>query len=191
MDERAPSYEQLSAALSAAGVHAESAELHGGICGSLSVGGLPAAAAWAESWLADACDQPEGATDPRKCIAVLARATHVAMEGGDFSLELVLPADELPLAERIAALAAWCHGFISALGLAGLRPGELDAERREQIAEIIRDFAEISQASTDAVASNEADFQLSELVEFVRAGTQMTFEMLTAERSGRLPRSLH
>ena len=191
MDERAPSYEQLSAALSAAGVYAESAELHGGICGSLSVGGLTAAQAWADAWLADIVNSIDDATDPRKCIGALARATHESMESGEFGLELLLPDEELPLPERIAALAAWCHGFVSSLGVAGLHPKELDPERREQIEEIIQDFSEISRASTDEEVSNEADFQLFELVEFVRAGTQMTFEMLTAERAGRSQRSLH
>jgi uncharacterized protein YgfB (UPF0149 family) len=191
MDDRAPSYEQLSAALSAAGVYADSAELHGGICGSLSVGGLAAAHSWTDSWLADAVDSFEHDTDPRKCIDALARATAQSMESGDFGLELVLPDDALPLSERIGALAAWCHGFISALGVTGLQPRELDSERREQVEEIIQDFSEISRANTEEVATNEADFQFYELVEFVRAGTQMTFEMLTAERAGRAPRSLH
>ena len=55
----------------------------------------------------------------------------------------------------------------------------------EAVHEVVRDFGEISRASIDAeetAESNEASY--AEIVEYLRAGTQLAYEELEAHRAG-------
>ena len=54
------------------------------------------------------------------------------------------------------------------------------------IAEILRDFAEISRAGLseeEAAGQGQADFALAEIHEYVRVSVQIVFEELAAERA--------
>jgi uncharacterized protein YgfB (UPF0149 family) len=183
------SYEALKNALAQAGVSEESAELHGGVCASLCVGGLPAADAWSDTWL-DA-GEPAPDSGARELVRVMEEQSWQAMNAGEFELELMLPHDDEQLADRVAGLAAWCHGFVGGLGVAGLSLAEHSPEVRAQLEEIMADFAEISHASTDVEDVVEGGFQLASIVEFVRAGVQIVFEILTEQRDARLSGRFH
>ena len=189
MDTAAHSYETLRLALASAGVSQESAELHGGVCASLCVGGLPAADAWSDAWLGEGGDADRAAA--RDIVRSLEAASWNAMNGGDFALELLLPDDDAALGERVASLAAWCHGFVAGLGTAGLSLAEHAPPVRAQLEEIVRDFAEISRASTDVEDVVEGGFQLASIVEFVRAGVQIVFETFAEQRTLMLSGRFH
>lgn len=180
-------YEALRLALEGAGVSQESAELHGGVCASLCVGGLAAADAWTDDWLEEA-GEVHGA---RELVHELERDSWQSMSDSAFALELVLPDDDAELADRVAALAAWCHGFVSGLGVAGLSLTDQSPALRTELEEIIGDFGEISRASTDVEDVVEGGFQLASIVEFVRAGVQIIFESLAEQRSSRVAGRLH
>jgi uncharacterized protein YgfB (UPF0149 family) len=180
-------YDALKDALAGAGVSQESAELHGGLCASLCVGGLPAADAWSDAWLSDGMESDSA----REIVQELERDSWQSMSGGEFALELVLPDDDSDLPERVAALAAWCHGFVSGLGVAGLTLSDQSEAARNELEEIIGDFGEISRASTDVEDVVEGGFQLAAIVEFVRAGVQIVFETLTDQRDARIAGRLH
>lgn len=182
------SYETLRHALSGAGVSAESAELHGGVCAGLCVGGLPASDAWTMQWLS-AGDSTDAAV--RDLVRDMEQESWRAMSAGEFELELVLPDDDAQLERRVAGLAAWCHGFVSGLGVAGLSLQEHAPAVRMQLEEIIGDFAEISRASADVEDVVEGGFQLASIVEFVRAGVQIVFESLADQREIRIAGRLH
>lgn len=181
-------YEALTNALAGAGVSPDSAELHGGVCASLCVGGLSAADAWTDGWLDDAEDDTRAA---RALVHELEHDSWNSMSAGEFALELILPDEDAELAQRVAALAAWCHGFVSGLGVAGLSLTEHSAQVRAELEEIIADFSEISRASTDVEDVVEGGFQLASIVEFVRAGVQIVFESLSPQRSARVSGKLH
>jgi uncharacterized protein YgfB (UPF0149 family) len=182
-------YEALRLALASAGVSQESAEFHGGVCASLCVGGLPAAGAWTESWLEEGSETD--ADTARRLVHELEQDSWQAMSDGEFALELILPDDDTELAERVAGLAAWCHGFVSGLGIAGLSLAEHGPSVRAQLEEIIGDFGEIARASTDVEDVVEGGFQLASIVEFVRAGVQIVFESLSDQRTARISGRLH
>lgn len=180
-------YEALRVALAGAGVSQESAELHGGLCASLCVGGLSAADAWTDVWFSEG-DATAGVLE---LVEEIENESWQSMSGGDFALELVLPDDETDIAARVAALAAWCHGFVSGLGIAGLSLKEHSPSVRGELEEIIGDFGEISRASTDVEDVVEGGFQLASIVEFVRAGVQIIFENLSDQRNSRITGRLH
>jgi hypothetical protein len=114
------------------------------------------------------------------------------LSAADFVFEPLLPAAELVLSERVAALAAWCGGFLSGLGLGGeelmqstmredTSGGAEHGTMPDTLAEVLADFSQISRAGLDAddiEDAAQADFNLAELVEYVRVGVQLVFEEL-------------
>jgi uncharacterized protein YgfB (UPF0149 family) len=187
------SYEALRSALVSAGVYEESAELHGGVCAGLCIGGLSAADAWSEAWLGAGADTGVSAHSAaaRTIVRELEDDSWNAMNDGEFSLELILPEEEAELSDRIASLAAWCHGFVAGLGVGGLNLAEHAPAVRDELEEIIADFTEISRASTDVEDVVEGGFQLASIVEFVRAGVQIVFESLAEQRTTRASGRYH
>lgn len=194
MAQPAQSYAELCDALAAAGISSDCAELHGGLCASLCIGGVRAAQAWLEEWMRDSSSEPHEREAAEEALRVLENRTWEALNAGEFGLRLMLPEDDADLAERVEALASWCQGFLSGLGLAGFKIRHDESEDTDAM-EIIRDFAEISRAAVDKDDSesqrNEADFQLAQLVEYVRVGAQIVFEGLAARRQNELSQKMH
>jgi uncharacterized protein YgfB (UPF0149 family) len=119
------------------------------------------------------------------------------------SFEPLLPNDDAPLAEQAQALAAWCQGFLAALGESAPEVARESAPRpaaerdsqevQANLAEILADFAEISRAGVsddDAADRDQADFALAELKEYTRMSAQIVFEELRARREA-LSREVH
>lgn len=185
-------YQELSEMLRRAGLATNFSELHGGLCGSLCAGGLSASKAWTSEWLAESAAGDPGA-DIRESLEVLELRTWQALSRSAFSFEPLLPDDDEALETRVEALAAWCQGFLTGLGSVG--GGALRrACANEQIEEIIRDFGEIGKAFVDGDADADRDgagFELAELVEYVRAGTQIVFETLAPWRHSDAGDSIH
>ena len=133
----------------------------------------------------DADRMASTAAELRDMGAELFTATAAALRQPDMEFELLLPADELPIDVRTAALAQWCQGFLYGLG-AGAVPDA--SELPGDAGEVVRDFGEISRAGVDSTQdeeSNEAAY--TELVEFVRVGVQLLFEELAALRRPTTP----
>jgi uncharacterized protein YgfB (UPF0149 family) len=108
--------------------------------------------------------------------------TSQALGGQSMEFAPLLPDDETPLPQRVRALIAWCTGFLYGLGAGGLpAPEHIPGE----IGEVLKDFTELTRASdldptVEEQESAEADYV--ELVEYVRAGTQLVFEELAPLR---------
>ncbi len=96
------------------------------------------------------------------------KKVHLSLIGNELGFDLLLPEDELPLAERAKHLAQWCQGFLFGIGLGGKK------NHSKQTQEILRDIQAISQleAEGDGEAEEQAYF---ELVEFLRVATQLLF----------------
>jgi hypothetical protein len=134
------------------------AELHGGLCGLLCGGGRRAA------WLAEVMADPEQAAPVANSpLAVLEAATAAQFEDSDFDLELLLPDDDEPLAQRGEALLDWCRGFLGGLGLT---PGA--TRLGEEAQEAVADLAKIAAADLDYDDPESDEEALAEIQEFVR-----------------------
>jgi len=181
-------YAELSGMLAQAGVAADSAELHGGICGSLCAGGIGASQAWISDWLsnADALN-----LDARKVLGELELRTWQSLAEQDSLPEPLLPSDDESISARVEALAWWCQGFLGGLGAAGLAM-PADGAATAQVSEIVNDFAELSRAGADGEADPvAAEFQLAEIIEYVRVSAQIVFESLAPARDAGAPKSMH
>lgn len=173
-------YDRLRDSLAEAGAVVALAELHGGICGALCAGGAPAAERWLEDCLADedlAASTAELADELRAVVG--ASATMLA--DGELKFEPLLPDDDAPLEDQVQALALWCQGFLGGIGMTAP-----SIARSEVLAEILRDFAEISRAGLsedEAAGQDQTAFALAEIHEYVRVSAQIVFEELRDERA--------
>jgi uncharacterized protein len=102
----------------------------------------------------------------------------VALQDDSMGFAPLLPDDGRPLDQRVAALAAWCAGFLFGLSVRpGFDPRALGADAQE----IVRDFTELSRAAFDPDEDDEIEeAAYAELVEYLRVGVQLVFMELRA-----------
>lgn len=152
------------------------AEAHGTLAGALC-----AASGYSfEDWLGEILPDARAGTSAPEVLRSLYGDTADALAGDAMTVELLLPDDDRPLAERAEALGAWCQGFLYGLGTSripdiGSLPGDAG--------EVVRDLTQISRVCADPEESDEdGESAYAELVEFVRVGTRLLFEDLAPWR---------
>ena len=179
-------YDRLRDSLADAGAVVALAELHGGVCGALCAGGAHAA----RRWVADCFDDQELAATAAIAdeLEELIDASAKTLADDELKFEPLVPGDDAPLDEQVQALALWCQGFLSGVGTTA--PSAAQSARQGtdsgSLAEILRDFAEISRAGLseeEAAGQGQADFALAEIHEYVRVSVAVVFEELAAERA--------
>jgi len=174
-------YAALEEALAGPQTALAAAEAHGVLCGALCAVDRYRL----EDWLAEVGGAERAGPATAALLARIYASTLEALGGSLMEFAPLLPEDPEPLATRVLALAEWCSGFLNGMGAARLArledvPGE--------VGEVLHDFSEISRAEVDAVDADEADeAAYAELVEFVRAGTQLLYEELAAARDASPP----
>lgn len=170
-------YVELERVLTAAHGLTEAAEAHGTLAGALCA----ATAYRLEDWLGEIL--PEGRADRfiTESLRAVFDATARELRAAEMDFEVLLPADEQPIAERAEALGQWCQGFLYGLGTSRIRDvGDLPGDAGE----VVRDITEITRIGVDAKDSMEAnESAYAELVEFVRVGVQLLFEELEPYRA--------
>jgi len=106
----------------------------------------------------------------RELLSALYDEAAATLRGGEFSFQPLLPADEAPLAARAEALAEWCSGFLSGLGIAGVGAGtRLPGESGE----ILDDLDRIARLRGAGDESEPEEAAYAELVEYVRVGVML------------------
>ena len=108
------------------------------------------------------------ATECRGALERLLAETRAGLEDAALHFAPLLPGDDAPLAERVAALREWCEGFLYGFGIASGLPDELPPDAREAL----EDIGELTRLDTSGVGETEDEEQAyAELVEFVRVAT--------------------
>lgn len=142
-------------------------ELHGCLVGLLgSVGRVSADAALAGLNQALGLDLHGELAEQ---ILQLHEVTAAAVEDETFDFHPLLPDDDVELAQRTLALAAWCRGFLSGYAQGKVSGGQAGAAVAVDSAEVIRDFAAISQATVeDEQDEDESEQDYAEILEYIR-----------------------
>jgi uncharacterized protein len=168
----------LQAFLARANMAVDAAEAHGWL-----TGGLCARAGYDTSaWLADlAADSGDVTPEPDPALAGLPAETLAALRSDAFEFAPLFPDDDAPLADRVAALAAWAGGFLYGIGTGASGPAIAAAP---DVGEFLRDLAEIARAGLEPGGdADAAEGDFTELAEFVRAGAQLAFDELAGARA--------
>lgn len=171
---------EIQTALDGMGIATGAAEAHGFLCGALCVRNAYDARQWLVD-LAEDAGAPAPDRVPPEALLAAHEETVEALGSPDFTFALLLPGDEAALRDCVAALAAWCGGFLYGIG-AGAAGREIMQEG--DVGEFLRDLTDIARAELEPGRSAEAgEGDFTELVEFVRAGAQLAWDGLAGVRA--------
>ncbi len=166
-------HSEVQEALLRADANAGASEAHGILCGMLCAEqGVDRA-----GWLAELFggDQPAGnllLQEANQQLDILLEDTLSQVRDGMLALRLLLPDDDQPLSERVAALSAWCEGFL--LGSARAPRAQ---EPSEEVRELLSDLVEITKVDAQHLEDGQEDERsYAEVVEYVRMGVLLAFE---------------
>lgn len=171
-------HEDLAQALQVVDSDTTAAEAHGVISGVLCVSSdNQASSKWVPLLLSDAAQMDADAVKKLSLLLLyMHQNTHTALKADDFTFDLVMPDDNKPVTERIAALADWCRGYLLGLSVHGTGNQMGGSSLAERNKEFIADLIEISNVRTGQESENKAEAYLLELHEFVRVGVQTIFD---------------
>ncbi|MEM7705222.1 MAG: UPF0149 family protein [Pseudomonadota bacterium] len=172
----APHYDTLREQFSSTPMALNPAELHGVLCALLSFDAETDPEAWLRAALGDSLEMHELDGEVRQSLYWMFDWTRDNLSDQDFAFLLLVPDDEAPLTDRLAALVAWSAGFSAGIGQ---RASDLDLLPPE-VGEFVTDLAEVIRADTEVDdADPEAEEQYWELAEYVRLGAMTVFESLS------------
>lgn len=159
-----PDYHSFSQAIASLQLPISCAELHGVLCGYLAAGEARQGEAYLQSILSKQHSEQTRAA-AMALFDVLTISQHQLSNLG-FDFELLLPEDDLSLAERARAFSEWCEGFTQGLTVSGLDFNTLDVDDAQEAVEHITEFAQLDY---DALRVNEEDERaLTEVIEYTR-----------------------
>ena len=137
--------------------------VHGGIC-ALQVADVKREAEHYLELLEEALDIDFQGGLAEASLQLIA-ATELALADDEYEFHLFLPDDETELSLRVQALADWCAGFVAAYALTAAQGQGL----AEEVAEVLRDVAAISDAGfDDETDEQEAESNYFEITEYLR-----------------------
>jgi uncharacterized protein YgfB (UPF0149 family) len=150
------------------GLEASPAELHGCLTGLLAGGAKPAAEVGLDALtqVLDVVLHGELAGQAMQLYTV----TAAALLDEEFDFHPLLPEDSTDIAERVAALAFWCRGFLAGFAHVAAATDQTPAALPKDSSEIFKDFAAIAQAAVDDDDEDEeqSEGNYMELVEYIR-----------------------
>jgi len=111
------------------------------------------------------------------------------LEDVNFRFAPLLPSDEATITRRVEELGYWCQGFLLGIGTSGLTG---DSQLSEDVADAVRDLAQISQVGiedTDELEENEVYW--NELVEYVKVAVLTIYVDLSNKDNSSTKKVVH
>ncbi|MCG8377956.1 MAG: YecA family protein [Proteobacteria bacterium] len=181
-------YDELNAELRSIHAGMGAAECHGFISGYFCYSNSIVVEILQDLILAGV-DDNAGMDEFIATLAELANQTANQILDDEISFNLLLPDDESSMSERTNALAEWCAGFVSGLGIGGIDNG---TQSNPDCEEFIKDLISISKMETFTEENESAENDLFEIIEYVRIGVIMLHqEWHHIENSSQQSRVLH
>ncbi len=164
-----PTFLEVSEALSHLSALGSASESHGLLCALLSAHVKLRQEAWVDALLNEHIEQTD--KEGQQAYAVLQQlfqVTQEAFQADDFSMPILLPADEVSLEERIDAVSEWCSGYITGLHLLGM---DVTHNKNPLIKEALDDLVSVSRVelTPEDEKDPESEIRYVELIEFVKA----------------------
>lgn len=172
-------YEPLNQALQQVGALLTAAEAHGLLCGFLCAPPSPNHQdnSWLPYILGETTLKEELTVDCQQQLQLLKNYTQSQLNSPDCEFMLLLPAEDLPLAERVQAIGGWCESFLFGLGLAVTNHRPFPT----QVKEFLTDVTAISRIAplTEDSEEEEQEAHFMQLVEYLRIGVLNLHDELT------------
>ncbi|MFZ5756417.1 MAG: UPF0149 family protein [Pseudomonadota bacterium] len=181
MSDLLPPYDDIDLALEDIGAAGGAAAMHGLLSGLACAGaGLPEARL--RALLADELEVDlDDVTfrELRNVDGILRRQ----LADDDLGFELLLPEDDRPLAERVAAMAEWCDGFLAGFGTGS--GGRKDQDFPEDVRMLLETIGEFTRAEVgESDGEDEAERNYMELVEYLRIAALTIHLEIARPRTG-------
>jgi hypothetical protein len=175
MNDEILDFDQISDALARLNADIDAPELHGTLSGLLCVMGNTASKHLEQlipkGAKGDALDK-----EAYDIISACPNIILAELNDPEFSYLPLLPDDDEDLQYRTEAMSEWSQGFLMGLAMAGIK--DYDKLPKES-SEFCQDLLEISQASHgNGEVSEEDESAYYELVEYLRVGVLLIYEML-------------
>lgn len=183
-----PDHATLDAALKRCGASWDAAQAHGLLAGRLATGGTAAGFEWLSQVLEGTSEGGALRAECERLLGELFQATYRQLAERLSGFEPMLPDDAENPAERTAALARWCEGFLNGLVCRDHADALKARLAEEPLAEIIRDLLQLTRAAVEDDADVESDeIAYVEIVEYLRVVAQLAFEELAEFRETGAP----
>lgn len=167
---KAISYAQLVNTLDKLGAQLNAAETHGLMAGLLSfTNSTPGKNKEWRITLLENLDCKEPSKRQWEILTAVGEGVLQDFASQGFAFRMLLPADDLPLSERVNALCFWCRGYLSGLGLVGVTEADL---ANEVVKELVQDLSHIAHVSIETDTAEDDEKNFMELVEYVRVAVQ-------------------
>ena len=152
-------------------------ECHGFLCGQVCVTGYPAEELWQE-FIDVRTTNDQRVNDCYEYIRHLLADIMDNIQSPELDFQLLLPDDESPFADRINALAEWCHGFLNGYGC---EAQNLERSLTDESRDVLEDFTRICRVEVNDKIDEDDEKALMELIEYVRIGTVMIYDDLASD----------
>lgn len=181
-----PDYNSLTDALAKAEADLVACEAHGALSGMLCAAGKIELSQWLEQIFEQFDVNNMLIKEASQLLVGLYNDTQTQLNNSEAEFQMMLPGDDVSLAQRTEALASWCQGFTFGLAAGGLKK---DRKLPEDTAELIRDMVEIARAGHDlGDDSDEDEESYMQIYEYVRMGVLLINEEL--QPSHKAPQTL-
>lgn len=175
-------YYEFDEALRAAQASIGAPECHGLLAGLVCACGGADRRQWLAELFDDVNPQDTVQADATRQVNRVQEEIIADLNSPELEFVLLLPDDEDPLTERVQALGGWCHGFLSGLGLGGLRE---EQALPEDAREMLLDIGRIANVDFQVEAVDEEDAAAyEEVAEYVRMGAIYIHEVLQPGQPG-------
>jgi len=169
-------YYAVDDALARAQTSMDPSDCHGLLAGLICAAGFADPRLWMAEVFEDYNPKDKPQAEAFRLVQALYEDELARMNSPDLDFSLLLPDDEDALRDRVASLGSWCGGFLSGLGLGGVKE---QAQLPEEISELIDDFAQITRVDFDLDSPDEEEqAAFEEVVEYVRIGVLFVNEEL-------------
>lgn len=177
-------FTEIEATLDLAGIEELSpSEVHGTIVGAMSNHMKSGVTPDLLKLIEPTADAKDGRfTQLTEMLYELYRETSELLIETKDGFDLILPSEDESIDMRVEAIASWCKGYV--LGLLYNNAFSID-QLPDSGAEFARDLMEIAEAAAGASDEDEEDWALAELHEYIKVGSQLTFEFIYSESSAK------
>lgn len=177
-----PDFEELDDALRRCGSSYDAAQSHGLLASRLAVTGADGILDWM-SYVLEGTDS--GNALCKECeglLSALAQISSARLSERQSAFSPLLPDDAAGLDERALALGHWCEGYLH--GLVSVQHSNALKKKlaEDPIADIIKDFLQLTRASVGDAVDESTEESYVELVEYLRVASQLVFEELAEFR---------
>lgn len=184
-------FNELTDLLRVEGFDETAAELHGIICGRLAGGERLPGHKLRLALLASLHSDEELIDNALPSLTRLYQQSLAGLTDPGFAFKPLLPGDDVPLVQRVEAMAQWTQGFLDGLADSGLSGETLFSD---DAANALGDIAAIAQAGFDGDdGENEDEADFAELEEYLRVAAILIFSELASpgDIGTAVPTTLH